>query len=58
MGLRKDHHRIACPGNDELTLDERSQYAAAIWEAAKMLDRACIPLGSALRQLEGRAERP
>jgi hypothetical protein len=58
MGLRKEHHRIAGPGNDELTLDERSQYAAAIWEAAKSCDAACIPLGSALRRLEGRSERP
>jgi hypothetical protein len=53
MGFRKEHHR---PGGDyPMTLDERSQYAAAIWKAAKACDAACIPLGSALRRLEGRA---
>jgi hypothetical protein len=53
MGLRKEHHRSG--GNfDPLTLDERAQYAAAIWEAAKAIDAACIPLASALRRLEGK----
>jgi hypothetical protein len=58
MGLRKEHHRSGDRGFEPVTLDERAQYAAALWEAAKALDAACIPLGSALRRLEGRAERP
>jgi hypothetical protein len=39
MGLRKEHHRIG--GNyDPITLDERAQYAATLWKAAKALDVA------------------
>jgi hypothetical protein len=53
MGLRKEHHRIGVD-HDPLTLEESSQYAAAIWEAAKAMDAACIPLASALRRLEGK----
>jgi hypothetical protein len=50
MRLRREHHRI---GNVyQMTLEEQQYYAAAI------LDAACIPLGSALRRLEGRADRP
>jgi hypothetical protein len=49
MGLRREHHRIS--GDNPLTLEERAQYAEAIWEAAKALDGACIPLDSALRRL-------
>jgi hypothetical protein len=57
MGLRKEHHQVGVD-HAPLTLEESSLYAAAIWEAAKALDGACIPLGSALRRLEDRFERP
>jgi hypothetical protein len=37
MGLRKEHHQVGVD-HAPLTLEESSQYTAAIWEAAKALD--------------------
>jgi hypothetical protein len=48
MRLRKEHHRIGT--NYGMNLEECQYYAAAIWDAAKALGRACIPLGSTLRR--------
>jgi hypothetical protein len=56
MRLRKEHHRIGT--NYGMNFEECQHYAAAIWDAAKALDAARIPLGSALRRLKGREGQP